>query len=210
MKLHSPELHVITSGRHSLQEVLRMAQEAFAGGMNYLHIREKQRTARECMDWVMALADIIPKECLIVNDRVDVAAASDCRGSHLAYHSLAPGEARRVLREGQWIGRSIHSMAEAEEACAQGVDYLLYGHIFPSGSKPGIAPRGTTELARLTKTFTTPVIGIGGITPENAGEVLMAGCSGVAVLSGITDSVEVRRATKAYRQALDSWEEKRI
>lgn len=202
----SPELHVITNGRQSLEEVLRMAEAAYEGGMNFLHIREKQGTARECMDWVYALSEVVPKQCLLINDRVDVAAAAACRGAHLAYHSLTPAEARKVLSNEQWIGRSVHSVVEAEQAAREGVNYLLYGHIFPSGSKPGVAPRGTTELVQITAGLSVPVIGIGGITPENAGQVMAAGCAGVAVLSGITDAHDVKQAALAYRDALDTWE----
>lgn len=203
---HFRELHVITSGRHSLEEVLRMAEAAYAGGMNFLHIREKQRTAKECMDWVKALANVIPLTTLIINDRVDVAAAAGCAGAHLAYHSLAPEEARIVLRAGQKIGRSVHSMAEAEQAVEAQVDYLLYGHIFASGSKPGLTPRGTRELAQMTACWNLPIIGLGGITPENTAQVMDAGCAGIAVLSGITEASDAKTAAMAYREALDRWE----
>jgi len=202
----APELHVITSGRQTLDEVLVIAEAAYAQGMNYLHIREKQRTARECMDWVYALSHVLPASCLIVNDRVDVAAAAGCRGAHLAYHSLGTQEARRVLSAGQWVGRSVHSASEAEQAAAKGVDYLLYGHLFSSGSKPGVPPRGTAELAKITASLSVPVIGIGGITPEKAGQALAAGCAGIAVLSGITDAADAGQAARAYRDALDTWE----
>lgn len=198
-----PELHVITSGKQSLEEVLAMAEAAYAGGMNYLHIREKQRSAREQMDWIYALRQVVPASCLIVNDRVDVAAASACRGVHLAYHSLSPQEARTVLAPGQRIGKSVHSYAEAMEAAANGADYLLYGHVYASASKPGLAPRGVTELKEITQALAIPVIGLGGITPDNAREVLAAGCAGVAVLSGITEADDVKRATSAYREELD-------
>ncbi|MFS0553295.1 thiamine phosphate synthase [Brevibacillus sp. 179-C9.3 HS] len=202
------ELHVITSGRHSLDEVLRMAEAAYAGGMNFLHIREKQRTAKECMDWVKALANVIPLSSLIVNDRVDVAASSGCAGAHLAYHSLSPEQARLVLKPGQKIGRSVHSTMEAQLAVAAKVDYLLYGHIFASGSKPGLAPRGTAELNQMTLEWNIPIIGLGGITPELVAPVLDVGCAGIAVLSGITEASDAKAAALAYRKALDRWEGK--
>lgn len=202
----SRELHVITSGRQTLEEVLRMAEAAYAGGMDYLHIREKQRTARECMDWVRALANVVPLASLLVNDRVDVSAASGCAGAHLAYHSLEVSDARQVLRREQKVGCSVHSFAEAEQAVTAGADYLMYGHIFPSGSKPNLAPRGTGELMKITARWTVPVIGLGGITPERTAEVLAAGCAGVAVLSGITNAADAKAAAMAYREALDRWE----
>jgi thiazole tautomerase (transcriptional regulator TenI) len=210
MEPRQPELHVITSGKQSLDEVLRVAEAAFLGGMDYLHIREKQRTARECMEWVEALAQVMPREQILVNDRVDVAAAAGCRGAHLAYHSLTPAEARRVLRPGQQIGRSVHSLDEARQAAAEGADYLLYGHVFPSASKPGLAPRGTVELREITAQVRIPVIGIGGVTPENAGQVLAAGCAGVAVLSGITAASDPAAAARTYREALDRWKESQV
>lgn len=185
-----------------------MAEAAYAGGMNFLHIREKQRTAKECMDWVKALANVIPLSALIVNDRVDVAAASGCAGAHLTYHSLSPAEARMVLKNGQKIGRSVHSVEEAQQAIAAQVDYLLYGHIFASGSKPGLAPRGTTELTQITARWDTPIIGLGGVTPDRTAQVLKAGCAGIAVLSGITDATDAKSAASAYREALDRWEGK--
>ncbi|UYZ11544.1 thiamine phosphate synthase [Brevibacillus sp. WF146] len=210
MEPRHPELHVITSGRQSLDEVLRVAEAAFVGGMDCLHIREKQRTARECMEWVEALARVMPRERILVNDRVDVAAAAGCRGAHLAYHSLTPSEARRVLKPGQRIGRSVHSLDEARQAAAEGADYLLYGHVFPSTSKPGLAPRGTDELREIAAQVRIPVIGIGGVTPENAGQVLAAGCAGVAVLSGITAASDPAAAARAYREALDRWKESQV
>ena len=205
-----PELHVITSGKQPLEEVLVIVEAAFAGGADYLHIREKHRTAREHMDWVSALRQIVPESCLIVNDRVDVAAAASCRGVPLAWHSLSPLEARKVLKPGQQIGKSVHSFDEAVQAAADGADYVLYGHIFPSASKPGLAPRGVRELQNITRAVPVPVIGLGGITPENAGKVLAAGCAGIAVLSGITAAADVRKATGAYREALDRFADKGV
>lgn len=202
-----PELHVITSGKQPLEEVLRIAELAYAGGMDYLHIREKQRTARECMDWAIALSEVIPLDRLLINDRTDVAAAVGCRGAHLAYHSLAVQEARRVVRDHQWLGRSVHSFDEATAAEAEGADYLIYGHVYSSASKPGLEPRGIGELKQIIAALRTPVIGIGGVTPDNAVDLLKAGCAGVAVLSGITAADDVKQKTSAYRQALDQWEE---
>lgn len=207
MENRYPELHLVTSGRQERDSLLRIAEAAYAGGITYLHIREKQRTAREIMEWAVALAEIMPRDRIFINDRVDVAAATSCGGAHLAYHSIPAAAARTVLKPGQKIGCSVHSMAEAQAALSQKVDYLFYGHIFASGSKPGVAPRGTEELSEITRSLDIPVIGIGGIKPDNVGRVLTAGCAGVAVLSGITEAPDSKRAAQAYREALDRWRE---
>ncbi|WP_139488731.1 thiamine phosphate synthase [Brevibacillus dissolubilis] len=197
------QLHLITSGSQSLYEVLAIVSAAARGGLDFLHIREKTRTAREISEWVRAIGEIFPLERIFLNDRVDVAAAWGVRGSHLAYHSLAVPLARRVLSDSQLAGRSVHSMAEAEAAVAEGADYLIYGHLFVSNSKPGLSPRGTEELARITAQVSVPVIAIGGIRPDNVDMALAAGCAGIAVLSGITHAPDPEAATRAYREALD-------
>lgn len=198
-----PSLHLITSGKQELEEVMQIVKAAHRGGIDYLHIREKQRTAHELFHWAESLASVFPLERMIINDRVDVAAAIGCRGAHLAYHSLPPALARRVSGSGQWIGRSVHSFDEAKEMAAAGADYLLYGHIYASGSKPGLTPRGTAQLAQIAKDVTVPIIAIGGITAERVGEVMNSGCAGIGVLSGITAAEDPEAAARAYRLALD-------
>ncbi|MCK9909775.1 thiamine phosphate synthase, partial [Microbacteriaceae bacterium K1510] len=163
----------------------------------------KQRTAHELVQWVETIASVFPLPQIIINDRVDVAAAVGCRGAHLAYHSLPPHQARRVLANSQWIGRSVHSFAEAQEMAAAGVDYLLYGHIYASGSKPDLTPRGTEELSRMTEALSVPVIAIGGILPAFVRDVMATGCAGIAVLSGITAAQDPEAAARAYRRELD-------
>lgn len=199
-------LYFITSGKQTLDEVYEIVRAAARGGIDYLQIREKHLTALEMMNWVERLATIFPLERILINDRVDVAVASDCAGSHLAYHSLAPTQAKRVLRPHQLAGRSVHSAAEAITAVRQGADYLIYGHLYPSQSKPGLPARGTAGLFDIVRAVLVPVIAIGGIRPEHVPEVLAAGCAGIAVLSGITDADEPEKSARAYRDALDCWE----
>lgn len=199
-----PTLHAITNGQQPLEQVAEIIGAAVSGGVDYVHIREKQRTARELLQWVERLSDYLSLDRIIVNDRVDVAVAAQCGGVHLAYHSLPPHMAKRLLSAHQLMGCSIHSLQEAKALAIQDASYLLYGHIFPSGSKPGLAPRGTEELRRIVRQVNLPVIAIGGITPGNVGQVLQSGCAGIAVLSGIMSAADPGEAASAYRRALDA------
>jgi len=199
-------LHLVTSGKQPLEQVAEIVRAAVKGGVDFVHIREKQRTAREILQWVETLAEVIPRSQIIVNDRVDVAVAAHSKGIHLAYHSLPPGLAKSLLHKDQLMGCSIHSLTEAKSFVQSGVSYLLYGHIYPSASKPGLIPRGTEELSQIVKQVEIPVIAIGGITPERTAEVMQTGCAGIAVLSGITEAPDPEEAARAYRREMDAKE----
>lgn len=162
-----------------------------------IHLREKQKTARELFQAVELLAKDIPLSKIIINDRVDVAVASRAAGVQLAYHSLDAALVKKAFPQMK-IGTSIHSYEEAKQA---GADYLLYGHVFSSTSKPGLPPKGLEELTRLTQ-LDIPVIAIGGITVENTRHVLHAGAAGIAVMSGVLEAQDPITAVKAYANAL--------
>nr|WP_275439971.1 thiamine phosphate synthase [Paenibacillus sp. ACRRY] len=99
------------------------------------------------------------------------------------------------------LGISVHSLHEAREAEERGADYLFYGHVFSSSSKPGIKPRGLSALLEICSAVSIPVIAIGGIEPANIAAVRAAGASGAAVISSIWASDNPERAAAALRQA---------
>lgn len=82
------------------------------------------------------------------------------------------------------LGVSVHSVEQAVQAQRQGADFLMAGHIFPTGCKPGLPPRGLEFLQQVCQAVTIPVYAIGGITPENAPTALKAGAEGVCIMSG--------------------------
>lgn len=161
-----------------------------------IHLREKQKTARELYDMISYLTKYVPLSKLIINDRVDVVQVTGVQGVQLAYHSLETNIVKQYFQSLR-VGTSIHSFEEGEKAQQQGADYVMYGHIFPSNSKVGLEPRGITKLKEITK-LQVPVIAVGGITPENTGSVIDAGASGIAVISGILNAVDPVEMTKQY------------
>jgi thiamine-phosphate diphosphorylase len=134
-----------------------------------------------------------PEAAVVVHARPDLACAIGAQGVQLRRTDLAPADARRVLRRG-WVGVSVHSRQEAEEAIAEGADYLVAGNVFATTSHPERPARGLpwlTEICRLG----APVIAIGGITPARAAEVKAAGAWGVAVISAVWDGPDPAAAT---------------
>ena len=120
---------------------------------------------------------------LLVNDRVDVALAGGAHGVHLRGDSMGAARVRTIAPPGFVIGRSVHTVDEALDAEREGgLDYLLFGTVFASASKPGAAPAGVEALARACGAVALPVLAIGGMTPSTLGPVARAGAAGFAAI----------------------------
>jgi thiamine-phosphate pyrophosphorylase len=120
---------------------------------------------------------------------------------HLAGKSLPPEEARKL-----WsglLGVSVHSLDEARRAAGAGVDYVTFGHVYPTSSKPGTAPRGVRELAEIVDAVEIPVLAIGGIEAANVREVLATGAGGVAVISTVIAAEDPEHAARKLREAVN-------
>ncbi|ANB55631.1 thiamine monophosphate synthase/TENI family protein [Anoxybacillus sp. B7M1] len=177
-------LHVISTGTQSLEEFAAISS-LIHSHVDAIHIREKNKTAKELVKWIEALLYAgVPAKKIIVNDRVDVAVACGVKGVQLAYHSLSV-KAVKAHFPSLLVGCSIHSLEEGIEAEQDGADYCIYGHVFPTECKAGIPARGVSELQEIAATIRIPVIAIGGIQPDHVSQVWCAGAAGVAVMSGV-------------------------
>lgn len=199
--MNYPELHIVTTGRQELDEVAAILERCPSALIHTLHVREKQRSARELVQWHARLKPLLPQTAVVLNDRADAALAAGADGVQLAWSSLSAAQARQILPRRMRLGCSVHSAAEAAEAAEQGADYVLFGHVFATGSKPGLAPRGTAALAETVAASPVPVIAIGGIEPANVEEVLATGCAGVAVLSSVLLHPDPPGQLQAFHEA---------
>jgi thiazole tautomerase (transcriptional regulator TenI) len=196
-------LHIISTGQQSIKTFVHIVRQVHEYA-DIIQIREKQWTAKGLSEVINALiVSGVPRDKIIVNDRVDVAHIMNTGGVQLGYQSAACHLVRRSF-ENMKIGCSVHALKGAIAAEKEGASYLLYGHIFPTASKPGLTPWGPKKIREITEQVKIPVIAIGGITPTNTAEVLAAGASGIAVLSGILLADDPIRAARQYRHALDA------
>jgi thiamine-phosphate pyrophosphorylase len=182
---------------------------AIDGGVTAVQLREKNATVRERYELAEELREQTRTAgvTFIVNDRVDIAAAVDADGVHLGDDDLPIPAAREVLGSERCIGRSISTVEAAEAAERAGADYLGVGAIYATTSKDvpdAEAQIGTETVADIAAAVDVPIVGIGGITPENARDVIAAGADGVAVISAITAADDPAAAT---RQLADTVEE---
>lgn len=180
---------------------------AIDGGVDVVQVREKHRSAREQLAVARELREQTREAdvALVVNDRVDVAAAADADGVHLGDDDLPVDAAREQLGPDALVGRSVSTVEGAREAEAAGADYLGVGALFPTDSKDVPDEEGKLGLdvvRAVDDAVDVPFVGIGGVTPENAADVVAAGADGVAVISAITAAEDPRTATRKLDESV--------
>lgn len=180
--------------------------EALDGGVDLVQLREKDLPARDLLVTAQLLREMTRGRALLfVNDRLDVALACGADGVQLPEDGLPVAEARRLAGPALAIGCSVHDVTGAMAAAEAGADLLLVGTIYASRSHLGGPVSGPGLIAQVRAAlpdFTGLLLGIGGITPANAGEVLAAGAGGVAVISSVLGAADVRGAAEEVRAAL--------
>ena len=200
--------YLVTGAAHSAgRETETVVADALAGGVDAVQLREKGVDARERYRLGKRLRELTAAADtpLVVNDRIDLAAAIDADGVHLGQSDLPATVAREQLGPEAVVGVSASTVAEARAAEADGADYVGVGAVYATGSKDvpdeenGI---GTDRVTALADAVDIPVIGIGGIDVENAGAVAAAGATGVAVISAITAAADPESATAALSAAV--------
>jgi len=141
---------------------------------------------------------------LIVNDDPRMAAETGADGVHLGEHDAGIGEARALLGDDAIIGVSCYDdLQRARVAAAEGADYLAFGAFFPSPTKPD-ARRASLDLLRDSAGFGLPRVAIGGITPDNARQLVQAGADLVAAVSGVFEAPDPIQAARAYLSCFDN------
>ena len=175
-----------------------------AGGGRLVQLREKTMPLVE----LLAVARRLVQQCraagalFIVNDRVDLALACDADGLHVGQGDLPAREARALLRPGMILGVSTHDPEQARRAAADGADYVAVGSIFPTTTKAGFQLVGTDLIRRVRPEVPVPLVGIGGITPDNASAVLDAGADAVAVISAVCAAPDPEAATRRFLERI--------
>jgi thiamine-phosphate pyrophosphorylase len=190
-------------GDRRLEEVVEAAIE---GGVNVVQLREKDLSAVELYGLAVRLRQVVGSQALLfVNDRIDVALAAGAHGVQLGGTGL-PIQVARQLAPDLLIGRSVHDVARGADAVRGGADLLLVGTMFASRSHPGQVPSGPSLIRKIAGLTSVPLVGIGGITPGNAPQVIGAGASGVAAISSIVSTPDPRDGAVRLAAAInEAW-----
>ncbi len=200
-------LMVVTAPRPACGRPLSVVvRECLEAGATAIQLRDKAATPCELYATATDLAAVVAEfEALfLVNDRFDVAIAAGAQGVHLGPEDLPVSGVRRVSPPGFVIGTSTDDPQTGRRAALAGADYLGIGAVYGTRSKPGLEHEsiGPGRVREVLEESGLPGVGIGGITPQNADDVLRAG-AGIAVLSAVMDATEPGAVVREFRAVMD-------
>ena len=174
-------------------------------GVDVIQLRDKEASTAKLLETAISLLAVTRRRgaLMIVNDRVDVAAASGADGVHLGEEDMPIGPARKLVGEAPIIGASAKRLEDCERVIAEGADYIGLGTVFATPSKDDAGePIGTDEVARVCRAVDLPVIAIGGIDLSTAESVLKAGVQGFAVISAVWGAEDPKEAALSLAEIL--------
>ena len=194
-------LHVITDTTlQSRFTHAELAELAIKGGADTVQFRQKSGTTRELITTAQRMQTVCAqhKVPLIVNDRADIALAVGATGAHFGQDDMPVSIGRQLLSTHATIGASARTEEKILAAISEGADYIGFGPIYGTTSKSDAEmPKGLERLRRMCEIAACPVIAIGGITLQTAGDVIRAGAHGIAVISAVCAHPEPTVATQA-------------
>ena len=202
------DLYLVTDRQQTGgRDLLWILEQALDGGVKAIQLREKDLPGRD----LFLLAEKTRRLCqayraaLFINDRIDVALASDAEGVQLGTASIPVVPARALLGPQKLIGVSTHSIEEANAAEQSGADFVLFGPVYFTPSKAAYGtPQGLTALKAIVDNTSLPVYAIGGIGPENVPAVKNRGVRGVALISAIISAQNQKEVTEKILRQLRS------
>jgi thiamine-phosphate pyrophosphorylase len=210
--LPNPCLVLITDRRRSALPLLDAVAAGVEAGVDAVQLREPDLPRADLLELARALRAITAgRALLLINGDLELALAVGADGVHLSERAPAVGGLRAQAGQRLVVGRSVHSVAAARRAVEEGVDYVQVGAVYATASHPGRAPVGLALVREARAAISmspgvrrAPLLAIGGITPENAGEVLAAGADGLAVIGAILGSERPGAVVRRFCDVLAS------
>jgi thiamine-phosphate pyrophosphorylase len=181
-----------------------VAKELCAAEPDCIQLRENSLSDRELLSRAHRLMEMRRSTAIVINDRPDVAMMVGADGVHLGQRDLPCSVVRRQVGGQLLIGVSTSELEQAEQALRDGADFCGVGPMFPTATKPERPVVGPAYLAKYLRWGRLPHLAIGGITPDNIGQLVDAGCRGVAVSGAVCSAQEPGAVVEQLRKALPS------
>lgn len=205
-KMRAARLYgIVDLGYVSRCALVTMARSLCEGGVDLLQLRAKGHSAGEIETFARAILPVT-RDCgvpLVINDHPEVASEVGSEGVHLGQDDEALARARGLVGQGCFVGKSTHSLAQAVAAAEEGADYIGFGPLYATGTKPDYVPIGLADLGEVHRRVSVPVFCIGGVNEGRLDEVLAAGARRVVVVSAFLQAADVAAAVRALKCRLE-------
>ena len=185
-------------------DAARVADAMIKGGVDLIQLRGKRHSIDELVDLATELHELTARSCtpLIVNDHAEVASKVPVEGVHVGQHDDSIEVARRKAGRVVVIGKSTHSLGQALAAQREGADYVGFGPIFATPTKPDYRPIGLKDIKQAHLDVNLPIFCIGGIKIDNLKQVIAAGARRVAIVSGLLKASDIAAYAREAKQLL--------
>ena len=182
-----------------------MARRMIDGGVDLIQLRAKGRPAEEIARIAAELHGLTAerKVPLIINDHPEIARIVGAEGVHVGQDDPGISEVRRLAGLNCMVGKSTHSVDQAIRAFYEGADYIGFGPIFATPTKPDYPPIGLSEIQRVHEAVRIPIFCIGGIKLDNLPEVMEAGARRVVIVSGLLQARQIVTYGRAAKELLN-------
>jgi len=212
-----PALYAIVdaSPTTTTESIVALAEKLSSGGVRLIQLRAKYATSRQIYELSRALIErtAAPKSSdpssidseelstlkVVINDRPDIAVIAGAAGVHVGQEDLPVEAARKVCPSPLWVGVSTHNLEQLRAADRTSADYIAVGPIFATATKENPSPVVGLDFLREARNSTRkPLVAIGGITVQSAGEVFRAGANSVAVISDLSSAPDPAKRAQEY------------
>jgi thiamine-phosphate pyrophosphorylase len=181
-----------------------VAESLIAGGVDIIQLRGKNQKIDDLTDLAAGL-HVITKAAsvpLIVNDYPEIACRIPVEGVHVGQDDQSIGSVRSAVNRSIWVGKSTHSLEQAIAAEREGADYIGFGPLYSTPTKPDYVPIGLSDVATVDATVRLPIFCIGGIKRHNLPQVIDAGARRVVIVSGLLQASDITGYARACRNSL--------
>lgn len=195
-------LYLVTdSTNFKEEEFLLRIEQACKGGVTMVQLREKERCDSEYLELAIRVKEITDRYDipLIIDDRVDIAMASDAAGVHLGQRDIPILFARKLMGKDKIIGATTKTVEQAKKAVQEGADYLGVGAIYPTTTKVKTVITEVSILNHICNTVEIPVIAIGGLNKDNCDILKESPIHGIAVVSAIMKAEDPEKAASELK-----------
>ncbi len=196
--------YFITDDRLSLKGNISDVCRSLDAGVKVIQYRAKDISTQKMIEEAAKLRELISKALFIINDHIDVALAVDADGVHLGQGDISCEEARHLLGEHRKIGISVSTLDQAKLAFKQGADYLGIGPVFLTTTKSDAgAALGLDLIRKIKAEVSLPIVAIGGITLDNAADVIRAGADVLCSISAVVSKSDVKEEILKFNKLFE-------